>query len=188
MDETTKPPRRSRVEYAPQLGQEIGRRLAEGMSVLAISRLDGMPTSQTIARWSRELPDFARIFAEMKAVGAGRKSGEWKTSRAGAARAKPEFNGYQERSLEATCDRLREQMVEIADAATPESLARDKVRIAVRQWWAGQAPRAEAATTDKSGGKPRPIINVRVVRFGDEFEPAELLAAPALSDEVVEVS
>ncbi|MDO8799776.1 hypothetical protein [Phenylobacterium sp.] len=77
----------------------------------------------------------------------------------------PEFVALYANAREIQADRLFEEVREIADSATPETLAVDKTRIASRQWQAAKlAPRSYGARINQEH-PDAVVINVEVVEF-----------------------
>ena len=78
----------------------------------------------------------------------------------------PEFAAMMVQAREIQAQTLFDEVREIADGATPETLQVDRLRITARQWQAARlAPRAFGPKPGE-GGKPGPaVFNVDVVEF-----------------------
>lgn len=176
--------------------------LVRGVSFNAMARLPNMPTRGTLAQWRRDNPDFWTItedaICRAKSLRLNRPPTEFSSDlaqqyclRITEGRVKsdicndldmptsetislwyaqvPEFGAMLEVAREGQAHSLIDQTRVIADAATADSLSVAKLQIATRQYAAGKP-----ASRKLSGKVPteRPIINVEVVNFVDEQEPA----------------
>jgi hypothetical protein len=61
-DRTTKPPRRQRHDYSPEIADLICDHIAEGASLRQICQNPNMPARSTIFVWLEEHEDFARSY------------------------------------------------------------------------------------------------------------------------------
>lgn len=87
----------------------------------------------------------------------------------------PEFVALFRLAKDIQAQRLFDEVREIADGATPDTLQVDKVRIAARQWQAARlSPRklGEITAADDEA-EPRGGFNVEVVKFGREDQDTE---------------
>jgi hypothetical protein len=62
-DSTTKPTRRRRHDYSPEIADLICDRIAEGASLRQICQDATMPAKSTIFVWLEEHEDFARLYS-----------------------------------------------------------------------------------------------------------------------------
>jgi hypothetical protein len=58
------------VQFSAKLAREICVRIAAGESAKAICAEPGMPSDNSLRRWAKRLPAFARIYSRAKAIGA----------------------------------------------------------------------------------------------------------------------
>ena len=77
----------------------------------------------------------------------------------------PEFVAMYANAREIQAERLCDEVQEIADAATPETLAVDKTRIGARQWRATNMAPRKYGTRINQEHPDAVVINVEVVEF-----------------------
>lgn len=118
-----KPKRRGPRDYDPDIAYDIAERVADGEDLHKICKEDGMPGYGTVYRWRNRDPQFRELLDEAR---------------------------------EANADRIAKEIIEIADDADKdfvsvekddgtfvvqeykESIARTKVRIEARKWYAAK--------------------------------------------------
>ena len=64
------------IEYDPVVGNEILERLADGDSLAAICRDQGMPDERSVRRWARNHGDFADQYAAARRLGYEKRADE----------------------------------------------------------------------------------------------------------------
>lgn len=57
-------------KYSEELVNKICERIADGESLRAICREDGMPTTSTIMLWLKDKPEFSEQYAHARVIGA----------------------------------------------------------------------------------------------------------------------
>lgn len=78
----------------------------------------------------------------------------------------PEFAAMMSQAREIQAQTLFDEVREIADGATPETLQVDRTRITARQWQAARlAPRAFGAKPGEGGKSGPTVFNVEVIEF-----------------------
>ncbi|MDO8380505.1 hypothetical protein [Phenylobacterium sp.] len=84
----------------------------------------------------------------------------------------PEFVAMYANAREIQAERLFDDVREIADGATPETLAVDKTRIASRQWQAAKLAPRKYGTRIAQEHPDAVVFNVEIVKFGRD-KPAQ---------------
>ena len=193
------------IAYSPEVAEAICDLAAQGKSLVAICRLPGMPSSQSVHNWLRRRADFAQTYAlALQAGGRPQRDGEPRRysldiavafcERIGEGRAAhkickdadmpsqaaiylwlnrhPEFVAMYANAREIQAERTFEEVREIADAATSETLAVDKTRIAARQWQAAKLAPRKYGERIAAEHPDAVVFNVEIVKFG-RGKPAE---------------
>ena len=55
-------PSKARVEYSPELADQILDQIIDGKTLKAIEEIDGMPSRTMILKWRREYPEFGQLY------------------------------------------------------------------------------------------------------------------------------
>ena len=92
----------------------------------------------------------------------------------------PEFVAMYSNAREIQAERYCDEVTEIADAATPETLAVDKARIAARQWRAAILVPRKYGTRIAAEHPDAVVFNVEIVKFSED-QAAEPVASQGLS-------
>lgn len=180
--------------YSEALAEAICDAAAQGLSLAAIGRRRAMPPRATVDQWLKNRPEFAEAFGLAVAAGGGRpcrytpeiaaelcrRLGEGEALRrlcgepAMPSRATvqlwqarhAEFACMMRQALEVRVQGLFDEIREIADAATPETLQVDRMRISARQWLAARiAPNVLGARAGEGGKAAPAVFDVEVVEF-----------------------
>jgi hypothetical protein len=52
--------------YTPELAAEVCRRISEGESLRSVCRDESMPSTSTVMKWARQMPEFAQQYAKAR--------------------------------------------------------------------------------------------------------------------------
>lgn len=52
--------------YTPELAAEVCRRISEGESLRQVCRDESMPSTSTVMKWARELPEFTELYTQAR--------------------------------------------------------------------------------------------------------------------------
>ena len=127
------------VRFSRAVAEEICERIAQGESWSQISADEAMPSYTTLYSWLKKYPEFAELYMSAR---------------------------------QALADRKFDSAWQIADAVPGEGVPQAKLKIDTLRWQTTRlAPKVYGDRAAEAGGsrdERRVILNIKVVRFGDD--------------------
>jgi hypothetical protein len=147
MSEVGRPPM-----YTPELAAEVCKRISEGESLRQVCRDESMPSTTTVMKWAREIPEFAQQYANAREA----LLEHWAE----------EINEIADDGSNDWIKREKEEgRVEIVVDA--EHIARSRLRVDTRKWLLSKLAAKKYGDKVEIGGGDRPIQHTHTIQLVD---------------------